>query len=658
MKKILTLIVLAVISCTGFAQQKQQLKVLYVGGSTDFETFGEEVSKEKLDQGVKERTAAFEQYLKKYFSGVKAINGMDYKPEMSADYDVTIFDGEAPALSPSKLRRGDNGISIVESYRPRCIPDDFNYPAILLADMGEEYGRAIGTKTDWYCLCLDADAHHFNVEHPIFKGPYKTKLTIVDKPTPEDAYHYKYFYDGEMPDTLTMWKVQTKGYITDRGFRVGMVSRPWGFCDSPDAEMISSGVCAKTLDAVAIGRHGNFFFWGFSASPKYMTEEAKAVFANAVVYTAGLKGQRIIARKYLDLVATKEYIKEKVYLTSKESYDETAKMYEEFYASMREDQKQIAERKSNGEKISERDEMTLQYDYSTVPVQPYEEYLKDQMGNDTFDTFGTDTDAYHKYLSDNTPYLFGGRMFYNLVLDEDVKSFGIPNTDIRLLDKAISMLEIGEKASKSDVEAQDNYDKAKRILDRYTLCTFTKAADWRNWFDTNKDKIFFTQAGGWYFMVNNNDPQSQGNSYEAKALFSAKNNVVLPETSPNEPVAIGASFISAPGAHQYLVVRIKVQSGFHIYGQVSESDPFIATKINITLPDGYKKLDNVKLPAPVFYNNSGTTQYIGDNTFIYPIDGADEGVIKVSVEYQCCDSHSCLPPAKKEFELKTIFSSR
>lgn len=36
-----------------------------------------------------------------------------------------------------------------------------------------------------------------------------------------------------------------------------------GFEDSPEAEVISSGVCAKSLDAVAIGRHGNFFHWGF-----------------------------------------------------------------------------------------------------------------------------------------------------------------------------------------------------------------------------------------------------------------------------------------------------------------------------------------------------------------------------------------------------------
>jgi len=124
---------------------------------------------------------------------------------------------------------------------------------------------------------LDADAHHWRAEHPIFKGPFPVKMTVRMCPTPSDAFHYAYFMDEPVPDSVLMWKVQNKGYQTHEGFRVGMVARPWGFEDSPDAEYISSGVCAKTLDAVAIGRHGNFLHWGFAASPADMTEEAKTV---------------------------------------------------------------------------------------------------------------------------------------------------------------------------------------------------------------------------------------------------------------------------------------------------------------------------------------------------------------------------------------------
>ena len=80
--------------------------------------------------------------------------------------------------------------------------------------------------------------------------------------------------------------------------RVGMVSRPGGFEDSPEAEIISGGVSAKTWDAVAIGRHGNFLHWGFAALSDDMTDEARDVFANAVVYIAGFAGQTPVARRY------------------------------------------------------------------------------------------------------------------------------------------------------------------------------------------------------------------------------------------------------------------------------------------------------------------------------------------------------------------------
>ena len=46
-----------------------------------------------LAASVKERMAHFTKFLKKNFTNVKSIEGKDYTPEMSAAYDVTVFDG-------------------------------------------------------------------------------------------------------------------------------------------------------------------------------------------------------------------------------------------------------------------------------------------------------------------------------------------------------------------------------------------------------------------------------------------------------------------------------------------------------------------------------------------------------------------------------------
>ena len=231
--------VISVAACTpGLHNGKADLSVLYVGGQPDYETYSVQKSAEARDSSVRARMAAFETMLKEYFDSVEVIRGDDYKPEMSEDYDVTVFDGRIPAVKPQVIERDAEG-NVTKYVRAQLLPEDFDCAAVTIASMGEILGRAIGSKNDWYCLCLDAQAHSLVEDHPVFKGPFKTKLTFEKCPTPEDAFHYTYYYDGEMPDSLMMWRVQTKGYKSDRGFPIGMVSRPWGYEDSPDAEYIS-----------------------------------------------------------------------------------------------------------------------------------------------------------------------------------------------------------------------------------------------------------------------------------------------------------------------------------------------------------------------------------------------------------------------------------
>jgi len=43
-------------------------------------------------------------------------------------------------------------------------------------------------------------------------------------------------------------------------------------------------------------------------------------------------------------------------------------------------------------------------------------------------------------------------------------------------------------------------------------------AEWRNWYEKNKNRMFFTEAGGYYFMINTYDKNISGNDYHEKAL--------------------------------------------------------------------------------------------------------------------------------------------
>lgn len=617
----------------GKAQTQENIKkfsVLYVGGSANWEkeAFTSEAEKEK---DIARRTASFEKMLKRYFTNVKAINEKDYSPALSENYDVTIIDGTPKVISKKKVTHDIQGKP--HTYmQDEYLLENFDKPVLFIGQTGEKLGRSMGLKLDWYCLCLDAHALNFKKEHEIFKGPFPVKMTVETRPTPKEAFSYEYFLGKKTPETIPMWKVQTKGYITDKNFRVGMVARPWGFEDSPDAESISSGVCQKTLDAVALGRHGNYFHWGFAASPEFMTDEAQTVLANAVVYISKFNGKGVIARKYLDRRATREYLKEKKYYATRAAFNSTNKLNEAFDARM------LAEKKAAEEKMAKGDSLTMReksyLNYKPQPKPTFEAFVK-QYQPDLFDQFGTNEAAYIKYYDENKDYFYSEPAVYVISIDEDAKSLGIANNDKRILDRSITMLEKGE-----DVE------KAKRILDRYTMADFETAAEWRNWYEANKNRMFFTETGGYYFMINTYDKQVEGNDYKKKALKNSYSLIKPAETSHENAVSVATGVVDKGNNKKELVIKFKVHPGYHTYAFVSEKDPYIATSIKIELPEGYEKVGELNKPSFGYFNESGTTIYTNEVTFTQEIEGTGKGEIVCLISYQCCDSQICFPPVE------------
>ncbi len=616
------------------AVKKSNLRILYVGGSSDYETIGVDIDSSIVAASAKERMTSFEKFLKGYFKVVKVIHAEQYTYSMSDNYDVTILDGTPKPLRPKQILRDENG-RYKGTIEALYFPQDFDRPVITIAELGNTVGRGIGLKTDWYCLCLDADAHHLVKDHPIFNGPWKTQLTITLRPTPEDAKYYTYFYDAPLPDSTMMWTVQKRGYMTEPGFRIGMVARPWGFTDSPDAEYISSGVCAKTIDAVAVGRHANFLHWGFSASPDDMTDEARVVFANAVVYISQFAGQHPLARKYNDRRGTREYLKELKYLSTRDSWMERQISDSIDYAEIKRVKDRAVNKQKNGEQLSNEEKMFL--DFEIPRKLTYEEYLI-RYQKETFKKFGANEKAYTEYYDLNKPYFYCPDALYVIEVDEDVKSLGIANNDIRLLDKAISMW-----------EESWEMDKARRILYRYTLCRFDTPQEWRQWYETYKDKLFFTESGGWLWLVNTTDPNVPGNDYSIleKEIPAQTTNTAGQEQTTHETPVIAKAEYDVAG--KQILIRMKIHPGYHIYGKVSSSDPYIPTEIKVELSSGWQKEGDLLLPAFKQLNSSGTTIYEDDIVFRQKIKGNGKGTATVTVSWQCCDDHICMPPTEQVF---------
>lgn len=650
-KNIISLFVLAIclLSTVGsIAKQKQmKLRVLYLGGQVDWThgEFGSEdhyKTQEDYQKAQIERMNAFGDLLRTYFTTVKTMPASEWKPELSNGYDVTIFDGTPPVLKETAKEYVFNGKASTMKIK-HYLPEDFACPSITIASIGNKIGQPYGCKNDWLCLCLDANAHGMNLQHPIFKGPFKTHLTLKKQPTPADAMHYGYFQDWNVPDSVMMWEVNTKGYMTTKGFNIGMVSRPWGYMDSPDCEAISSGVCAKTIDAVALGRHANFFTWGFVGSPLYMTNEAKVVFANVVAYMSKYRGTPLV-RKYIDRIATREYIKEVKYCCTRKYVEERAISDKAFYEELLKIGKEARAKKAKGEQLTNQEKMYVDYTENDIPKpKNYAETMQENHP-ELYAQFGDDEAKYLAYYDENAPYFYGGQGSYNLFIDTDTKTWQIPNNDKRLIEKAISCLE-----TNTEVE------RANRILERYTLCDFKTPAEWRKWYNTYKDKMFFTESGGWHFMVN--DKNAPGNDYTVAKKREAKENSAnnfmnQAEVNHDNPLAINAHIEKLDWGGFDIVFDLKLMDGYHVYRTVDESDPYIPMKITFSLPEG-AVLGDAYYPVTKPFVKDGTTIYEGKTTIRQNVKlQALPATIKCNIECQCCDANVCMPPYSKDFTLE------
>ena len=641
MKRFLSMMALALLACIATMAatvKKTNLKVLYVGGHSDIETFGNNnYDKAENAKSIVARTAAWKSFLETYFTTVKVVKGEDYSYKMSYDYDVTIIDGDPKPLEPRRMvyQNGKFAKMIYGKY----FPEDFDRPVITIADESETTGRRLGVKNDWYCLCLLGHAYNMNTKNAIFKGPYKVKLTWVDRPTPTGAKEYAEITHEKLPATLPMWKVQNKDYNNTKGYKIGMVTREWGYLDSPDTEIISGGESAKSYGAISIGRHANFLHWGFSASPTDMTEEAKPVFLNAVVYISKFAGHRIIARKLNEGISTRTSVDERKYALSKENYE----AYKNLIAQSNQAMKQMADSlkkvEAAGGKLSDTEKLYIQMGDNPQPVPSYIDYVKDRAG-DLYEKFRTNSDEYVKYYTDNRPYFYGNFNNYDVKLDEDAKSLGIANNDKRILDKAISMWE-----NDQDVE------KAKRILYRYTLLRYDNAKQWRQWYNKYQSKLFFTESGGWLWLVNDLAPKTPGNDYSILKFNEINEKAPMAEkASKEDPVAFSTSTIKESNGGE-IIIRMKIYPDYHIYSVVSDQDPYIETKYEFQTEGDIKLDGDLQKSAGKLLAGSKSVIYEGEQVLRQKFTGKN-GSITLNITYQACDSHACLMPKTKTLKIK------
>ena len=303
----------------------------------------------------------------------------------------------------------------------------------------------------------------------------------------------------------------------------------------------------------------------------------------------------------------------------------------------------LKNKEAAGEKLTDLDRQYLMMAEHPQPIPTYGQFIQQQAG-ELFAQFGTDVDAYEKYFKENTPYFYCSLDGYDLMLDEDAKSLGIANNDKRILDRAISLWEKGE-----DVE------KARRLLHRYTLLRYDNPKEWRAWYKKYEKQLFFTESGGWLWLVNSQDPTTPGNDYSVLKYNEADvaaMTQVKEATSTDNPVQLAAA-IESEGEEKTLVVKMKIHPGYHIYAVVSDKDPYIENTYDISFEGNGKLSGELQKPAGRLLNSTGTVVFEGEQVFKQKFTAKDHGSVSFTINYQACDNHSCLQPMSKT--VKTRF---
>lgn len=280
------------------------------------------------------------------------------------------------------------------------------------------------------------------LEHPIFTGPLDPQLQLTEIDTP--AHYADWAPHEQLPARLPVWVVQ-QGKLGDE-VDYGLVSTPYGFEDSPDAEWISSGNNSKGPTSLALGRHANLFLWGFAGDPTQMTPSARRVFLNTVVYMKQFDGQVPLIRREgnRDPGQAREWAL--VYVGLMRAYG--------------------------------KDPQTKEHMLSMFSAE-----ARAACGDDPAKLL-----AYHQ---ENLEYLRGGEGG-TVSVDAEVKALGVSNRKPEFLDRLAALLR--EKGAADPTVAA--------LFDRYLPAEAPREpAAFADWLSRNRERLFFSDRYGYRWFV-------------------------------------------------------------------------------------------------------------------------------------------------------------
>lgn len=394
-------------------------------------------------------------------------------------------------------------------------------------------------------------------EHELFQKPFPVAFKIENTPTPDNFKKWKPTVGDTVPTFSVFADYDQK---TDEP---GLVTGDMGFEDVPDAERILGGINMKGPEYAAIARHGSFVMWGFHSLPEKFTDAGRKLYLNTLAYAMAHRGALVESLRLRP---------------SRNDLEEALTIFLGLYPE--------AERQG-----------MLQRHYAGEPIP---------------DSLLTDQVAGRNWYAERAPFLHplddgsDWNTAYQLAVDAQCKELGFANDSLAFLDALAARL------------AKDKSDTlATALVARYV--PDVAPAEFVAWLTQHRDKLYFTEAGGWIWRV-------KGTRVKSPVL---RNTSAFAE---DEPVAV-----KAEATETTLVITLRIREGWHAYSpKATEGKP---VSVSIVEGSAFEASGEAKFGE----SDDGTLR--GYVEIKVPIRRVAKGeALIVDVSYTVCDEKTCRPP--------------
>lgn len=118
------------------------------------------------------------------------------------------------------------------------------------------------------------------------------------------------------------------------------------------------------------------------------------------------------------------------------------------------------------------------------------------------------------------------------------------------------------------------------------------------------------------------------------------------KTNDLNPVTFNAEIVWSEDKSQLaIILKTSINPGWHIYALVPDTEPYVATEAQFTVPEGFLKYNEIEVSRSKPYEN-GVYIYEDQAYFIQycKVEKPDKGIVNAGLYYQVCDARKCFPP--------------